>query len=282
MEPTQAQRLILPRHRLATYPLVVFLFILLAGFAYYLGWRAAPTQPAVGSSISGTVAPQPVGKRTFTIGTFNIQSGKGEDQVYNLQRTADTLRDTDICGLQEVRGYFYGADEAHKLGDLTQRGWLFAPTERRFWHDDFGNGLLSRLPVTHWMRVPLPSDGTGGLRNLVVADVDVAGHLVHVLVTHIDRHSDQSAQLRFVSQMFESLSEPAVLVADLNQDASNKDVAGLLASPGVHDCLGETLGLKSPHIDWILARGLKPVGAGTKIDHASDHPMYSVDLEFPQ
>ena len=87
---------------------------------------------------------------TFRAAIFNIHSGVGNDNVRDLSRTADALRDIDFCALNEVRGHMFGqpSDQAHELGLRTGRAWLFMPTEHRFWHDHFGNGILSRLPVT--------------------------------------------------------------------------------------------------------------------------------------
>ena len=55
--------------------------------------------------------------------------------VYNIQRTADAVRNTDLCALQECRGYLAGpvANQAQLLGELTNHAWLYEPSERRFW-----------------------------------------------------------------------------------------------------------------------------------------------------
>ena len=54
----------------------------------------------------------------------------------------------------------------------------------------------------------------------------------------------------------------------------------LLAAPGVRDPLGEKLGAAAPpRIDWILARGMRPVDAGLREQGASDHPLVWAELE---
>ncbi len=82
----------------------------------------------------------------------------------------------DLCGLAEVRGRLLSGshDEAAELGVILDMGWLFAPAERRFWHDSFGNGIVSRLPLTYWARLPMPrSADASAYRNFLFARVAV-------------------------------------------------------------------------------------------------------------
>ena len=245
----------------------------------YMRW---PTGPASGAGCSGVLPAAAVSKTTFRVGTFNMHSGFGDDDVYNISRTIESVRDTDFCALNEVRGRLFGspANQAEELGLATQHAWLYAPTERRFWHDDFGNGVLTRLPVENWVRVPLPTDPShGGLRNVVVLRIRFGSETARVVVTHVDRAKDQANQLRMIARLFDSLQEPSVLLGDLNADSDNAEVRALLALPGVHDCISETTQLPRGRIDWILARGFNAVAGGDIQKGASDHPMYWVDLE---
>jgi len=45
--------------------------------------------------------------------------------------------------------------QAQVLGEKLNMQWLFAPSENRWWHESFGNGVLSSASVRDWRRVPL-------------------------------------------------------------------------------------------------------------------------------
>lgn len=266
--------------------LLALLLALGAGLALLDASRARPLAPAQGGALPGSAAPLPAGKRTFRAAIFNMHSGVGTDDVRDLRRTAAQLRDVDFCALNEVRGHLLGrsSDQAQELGQLLGREWLFMPTEHRFWHDHFGNGILSRLPVTAWKRTPLPDNGpSNGYRNITWAKLDLGGgHTVNVLITHINPLAIQATQIRTITDQFCSLQEPALLLADLNADFHQPQVKALLEQPGVHDCLAEVpeVGRKSGRVDWIFARGLKTVGGGRLDNGASDHALFWVDLEL--
>ena len=203
----------------------------------------------------------------FRVATFNIHSGVGEDDVFNLDRTTASVRDTDICGLNEVQGWYFNPpmNQAQELADRTSHAWLFFPTQRRFWHEDFGNGFITRLPVQNWVRIPLPtSPKRSGWRNVNIIRVDFGGTIVPVIVAHIDRESDHDNQVRMVTRLFDSLQSPSLLLADLNASQRNPEVKALLALPGVHDCLADA-GFKidvAGRIDWIIAPDRKRFAPG--------------------
>ncbi|HWE01780.1 MAG TPA: endonuclease/exonuclease/phosphatase family protein [Tepidisphaeraceae bacterium] len=252
---------------------------------WFYGYLRLPTGPASGSGFSGTLSSLPKDKKIFRVATFNMHSGVGEDDVFNLGRTIDAVRDTDFCGLQEVRGFLYGpaSSQAQQLAGATAHAWLFAPTERRYWHDEFGNGVLTRLPVENWVRIPLPIEPVhSGRRNAFILRVDFAGRIVPVIVAHIDREKDQTNQLLMVARLFDSLQSPSLLLADLNAEAKNPQVQSLLSLDGVHNCIHESNSSadSAERIDWIISRGFNTVAGGHIQNGASDHPLYWADLVF--
>ncbi|HUY31365.1 MAG TPA: endonuclease/exonuclease/phosphatase family protein [Pirellulales bacterium] len=233
--------------------------------------------PESGRAFSGTAGDGVNGRRTLRIATFNIHGGEGRDGGFDLDRTADTLRGCDLVGLNEVHGRYAWetVDQAEWLGRTLGTSWLFAPTEERWWHYQFGNGVLSKIPVAFWRRLPLPRRHGRSFRNAVLVNVDLQGRALHVVVTHLDRSEprDRQEQWQAVARLFLSLAEPAVLMGDMNTEELETPLAELLASPGVHDPLREVLGDGAPRrIDWILTRGLLTVDAGLRDNGASDHP----------
>jgi endonuclease/exonuclease/phosphatase family metal-dependent hydrolase len=266
----------------------VFLIAVVIAIAIYI-WGAIPTPtgPATGYGAEGAYSLRATfsAESTFRVATLNMHSGVGEDNVFNIQRTIDSVRHADLCALQEVRGYYFSAtlNQAQLLAEQTNHAWLYEPTERRFWHDEFGNGLLTRMPIEGWSRIPLPTQPQhAGYRNLTIARVEFADRPVNVLFAHIDRAHDQTNQLMMTRRLFEALQPPSLLLADLNSTADNPQVQAMLAIPGVHDCIHESSADAGTHdrIDWILSRGFETQSGGRIQNGASDHPAYWADLKF--
>ena len=255
----------------------------ICGLVYIVGDQRRPLPPAVGSSLAGKDVGPANRSPKLRVATFNIHSGTGRDRRFDLVRTAAALKGIDLALLNEVHGpYFWQAGgQSEQLAGLTGRRWLFAPSEQRWWHHQFGNAVLSAVDVVRWQRLPLPSHGRS-CRNAVLLDVEHAGRTIHVLGTHFDRNSpgERAEQFRAAAGLFLDLAEPAILLGDLNATADDLHIKELLAHEGVHDPLGEILGGRvEPHIDWILTRGLKTLDAGTIDNGASDHPLVWADLE---
>jgi endonuclease/exonuclease/phosphatase family metal-dependent hydrolase len=238
------------------------------------GADRTPSRPAQGSHFAGTAAVSP-SRGTFRVATFNIHSGVGADDVSDLSRTARCLEGFDVIGLNEVRAapLTGSADQAAQLGQALGLRWLFAPAERQWWHDHFGNSVLCSLPVKDWQRVPLPGTRGKGFRNFVRVRVDVGDTPVTVLVTHLDRTVDREAQLKAVIAEFLQLPPPAILMGDLNTPASDPHLVALCRTPGVTDCLSQNGTATSENIDWIFVRGLECRAAGLRDAGASDHPL---------
>lgn len=267
------------RRRLAFIPIALFA---LAALLIDGGIRR-PCAPAEGASLNGVATLSPAAE-TLRIGLMNINSGRGDDDRLDLDRTARALRGLDVIALNEVRGRspLIAADRAELLGQRLVLPWLFAPYERRWWRDDFGNGLLAAPPVARWRAEPLPHSNVKGHGNLLEAEIDFAGGTLNLLVTHVDRRRDRLPQLLRVLERFRQLPEPVVLLGDLNSTADEPLLAELLAEPGVADPLRlpQAWGDR-PRFDWIVTRGLRILDAGAIDDGASDHPVFWVEVMRP-
>ena len=220
--------------------------------------------------------------------TFNIHRAKGTDGRRDLTRTADTLRlaQAHLIGLNEVHGerFWTATSQVQQLGEMLHMKWLYAPTEERWWHVQFGNALLSALPIVHWQKIPLVRGNGKSHRNVVLAIVEHLGTRIHVLVTHIDRSNDEARkmQLRTVSQLFLSLEQPAILMGDMNSPPEDPLIRQLVDHPEIDEPLRAKYGDQAPRaIDWILVRGLRCIDAGLVDQGASDHPMLWAELELP-
>ena len=243
------------------------------------GCSTTPSGPAEGTTLRGTPSGRTGDGKTLRVAAFNIHGGKGRDGRRDLNRTAAALSDFDLVGLNEVHGG--DPDQAERLGRATGMAWLFAPVERVGGRDDFGNGLLSRLPVRHWQRLPISGTAAETHRNVLLARVPYGGRTVNVLLTHLARPAgERPGQLRAVAELFLALEPPAVLMGDLNTRRGDAQIERLLKEEGVIDALdagGD--GEPEPTIDWVLVRGLRVVSAGRRDQGASDHPLVWAELE---
>lgn len=191
----------------------------------------------------------------------------------------------DIIGLNEVRGTWdqsLGSDQAAQLGLLLGMQSIFLPTERRWWHDHFGNGLLTRLPLRHVQRLPLVCTRGKAYRSATLTEFELQSQTVQLLSVHVDSQADREHQLRTVLTLFQGLQAPAILIGDLNSTADDPQMIELLSKPEIVDPLKDSppdnRGRK--HIDWILARGFHCRSGQLIQNEASDHPAVVAELEL--
>jgi len=238
------------------------------------------TGPAEGVSFSGLSTTQP-SSHGLRIGAFNIDGGHGTDDILDLDRTARCLPQLDFIGLEEVHGQLFGEprNQAKALAAKLRLAYLWAPAERRWWHESFGNADFTDLPVKQWHRIVLPSAPFHALRNYVLTDVDWHGTTVRFVTTHVDFKNGGDEQLQMVSDVFLNLPEPAVFMGDLNHTIRHRLIKNLLDHPGVQEAISSFLGPTPPgRVDWIFVRGLKTVDAGIVDIGASDHPAYWAEV----
>lgn len=239
------------------------------------------------------------------VATYNIHAGAGQDQVFDLDRTAAALRDlhADVIGLQEVDVHWGArsefADEARALAEQLDMRVFFAPIydldpavqggDRR----QFGVAVLSRHPVlaaeNHEITrlstqtpdpVPAPAPG------FAEVVVGVRGAHVHVYTTHLDYRADPSVREAQVADMLGVLAAdrgPKVLVGDFNAEATAPELAPLWerlrdAAPDG----GGTYPASDPvkRIDLVtVSPDIRVAGARTVATEASDHRPVVTDLK---
>lgn len=203
--------------------------------------RAAGAGPAT--------APPHSPRVPLRVATYNIHAGAGEDNVFDLDRTAATIRalHADVIGLQEVDVH-WGArsaftDEARELAARLHMRFFFAPIydlpgdtadgPRR----QYGVAVLSRFPLRDAQNheitrlstqtpdpVPAPAPG------FAEVSVRVRGTRVHVYSTHLDYRTDPSVRRAQVDDMLAVLAEdsgPKVLLGDFNAEPDAPELTKL-------------------------------------------------------
>lgn len=243
------------------------------------------------------------------VATYNIHAGAGEDNVFDLDRTAAAIRalDADVVGLQEVDVHWDARSEwrdvakelGERLGMYTAFGPIYdldppAPGQPR---RQYGIALLSKFPIEHSENhlltrlstqdpnpVPTPTPG------FLEAELSVGDQRVHAYVTHLDYRPDPSVRRTQVDETLAELAkdrhnDPQILFGDLNATPDAPELARLWT--GLRDAWmvgSSTAGGPSTYpaltpekrIDYVtVARGVRVVDATVPSDPAvvpaSDH-----------
>ena len=164
--------------------------------------------------------------------TFNVHHGVGVDGRHDLARLTRLLAatDADLICLQEVDRHF-GArsehvDQAAELAGALDRELAFAPSLEAGDGGQYGNALLSRLPVLDTAVHRLP--GSGEPRTALRALVRVPDGALTVLTTHLANRSrpERAAQAAVLAGL---AGADGVVVGDLNADARAPELAALRA-----------------------------------------------------
>lgn len=195
---------------------------------------------ALGCGFAGQGAPV----RPLPVLTFNIHHAAGPDGVVDVDRVAAEIAASgaEVVGLQEVDRHFGErsgfADQSAQLASLLGMQVVFGPNvvldpltpgapPRQY-----GNAILSRLPILSWSHTLLPK-GTAQeeQRGLLEAVVDVRGSAVRVMSTHLAAGSAASRLLQalVVARHVERSAEPVLLLGDLNGTPDAPGVVALTA-----------------------------------------------------
>jgi len=268
--------------RLGAARLALVLTVALAGAAWWDGSQRRPLGPAAGTSLAGLPRGVAAGDRELTVLQYNIHRGAPAEGPENLAATAACLRDAELAGLNEVDGADWldgEPDQAQALGERLGLAWLYVPSERRWWHAHFGNGLLSALPAESWHRVPLPQRESRSFRSRLETTLDWHGIDLTLVVTHLDSGPDRDRQLEELAARFATLPAPKILLGDLNARPDHPVIAAWRADPALVVTSGETTGEAPAGVDWIVAEGFHLTAAWRCDQGASDHPAVGARLE---
>jgi len=158
--------------------------------------------------------------------SYNIHHGEGTDGKLDLERIAAVIRgvEPDVVALQEVdRGTMRTnqVDQPAELGRLTEMKAIF---ERNIKHDggDYGNAVLTRLPVIKHKNHFLPSHYKGEQRGVLAVELEFPnqGPRFSFLATHLDYRPDDGerrASAAMINRLVEKRPNmPALLAGDLN------------------------------------------------------------------
>jgi endonuclease/exonuclease/phosphatase family metal-dependent hydrolase len=168
--------------------------------------------------------------------TFNTHHGVGDDGRHDLPRLAKVLAaaDADVICLQEVDRYFGGRSEDVDQALLLSRAldmqlaWGPAIDDERpdaEGRRQYGNALLSRLPILVSDVHPLP--GGGEPRSALRTMLELDGAALWVTTTHLTTRppEERAAQIAALAELHTDPMATGVLVGDLNADPDAAELA---------------------------------------------------------
>jgi endonuclease/exonuclease/phosphatase family metal-dependent hydrolase len=229
--------------------------------------------------------------------TWNIQCGLGCDGVFDLARIARVARamgDADVLCFQEIArhdaAYAAGADQVAELRRLFPGYAVFfgagldraGEAGRR---RQFGNALLSRLPVLQVFRHLLPHPAEGGIKHMqrqaIEAVVLTKSGPLRVVTTHLEYFSaahraaqishlrrvqdevaaNEAAPAKAARSPYDPTPRPSslVLCGDFNVQPEDHEYTGLFAEPLLDA--------------WRVARGAEPHPPSTGLFDHRQWPM---------
>jgi endonuclease/exonuclease/phosphatase family metal-dependent hydrolase len=138
------------------------------------------------SSISAPVSTNQAGPRVVVL-SYNIHHGQGMDGKIDLARIAAVIKSVspDIVSLQEVdknTKRANGVDQAKELGRLTGMDYAYCAS-LPLQGGEYGNAVLTKLPIKKTTRIPLP----GEPRSALCVTVEMATKMPFTFIaTHLD------------------------------------------------------------------------------------------------
>jgi endonuclease/exonuclease/phosphatase family metal-dependent hydrolase len=160
---------------------------------------------------------------TFSFVSYNIHGCVGTDGKYDPGRIVNVMKELkpDVFALQEVDSRYHPGD-----GPTRQLDYLAAATNMvaipgaTIMHQtgDFGNAILSRLPVTGIRKADVSVNGREP-RGVLDVDVDAGGVPLRVIVVHFGLNAaERHYQVKKILALIETtLPQPLIILGDFNE-----------------------------------------------------------------
>jgi endonuclease/exonuclease/phosphatase family metal-dependent hydrolase len=227
-------------------------------------------------------------KKRVRLVTYNIRGGLGMDGKRSLERIAQTLVEigADIICLQEVHQRLPWSgweDQPKRLSHLLKMP-IFFQGSWGIGGSQFGNCVLTALPVKRFTRYPLPRKLAPVLawsepRCLLEIMCETVSGVITVFNTHWSLDSrDRMLSSKRMASILSRIQTSCILAGDLNAVSSSPEIQTLLQTGTMTDA-GAALDLPTfpslqPHrrIDYLLHSSRLSLKSLRVLDtQASDH-----------
>jgi endonuclease/exonuclease/phosphatase family metal-dependent hydrolase len=193
------------------------------------GWLLAAT-------LSG-IAEDGVGVTPLRVFCYNIHHGEGLDGKVDLTRISQLIKGSGahVAALQEVDRNMNRTRRVDLASELArQLGWkaYFSANLRTKDGGEYGNALLTALPVSAWKNSLLPQGRPTEPRGLLQATLRFQDSDVEILTAHLDADRRDDERLRQVPAVLAAVGQlpadrPFVLCGDFNDSPKGPAYARL-------------------------------------------------------
>lgn len=231
---------------------------------------------------------------------YNIQHGRGLDGEVNIERIADVIKakDPHLVALNEVDVGVERSGNIDIMALLAKHLEMESVFGKNIPHQggEYGNGILTNLPVLSYENLHLNMSEEGEQRGLLQTVVKFKGVKIAFMTTHLDHRSDINRQVA-VEQIIEAKQNYPDIPIFVTGDFNARPGDGVIGRMKIHfndtwDEVGEGPGYTIPapgaianrRIDYIFYSNnlvdegepaLQPVHMEVINSSASDHlPIY--------
>ncbi|MFN2135859.1 MAG: endonuclease/exonuclease/phosphatase family protein, partial [Candidatus Promineifilaceae bacterium] len=249
--------------------------------------------PVLLASGRGMPAPPASTNGQVRVMSYNLHNGFNPLGQLDLESLAQTIEaaHVDVVGLQEVsRGWAINGsvDMFTWLAHRLQMNAVFGPTAGSQW----GNAVLTRLPITSWENQPLPGEGLLLQRGYLRVELSASdGKPLTILNTHYHNPENGSLVRQEQSEAILAVASELtkfMITGDLNAQPGSEEIEMLRRTElrDVLDIAGETPGYTNPvpepwrRIDYVwVSEDWIIIDAGVPYTAASDHLPVTAILE---
>ncbi|WP_195574814.1 endonuclease/exonuclease/phosphatase family protein [Paenibacillus sp. 1001270B_150601_E10] len=169
--------------------------------------------------------------------SYNIHHGEGMDGMYDIQRIAKVIQNSDaeLIGLQEVDRYY--SDRSHYEDSIALLGkelgmhWCYGanviepPEQGHKEQREYGIAILSKHKIVSHIHHPLSSDIIEQ-RGLLSAMIDVQGTELYFHCTHLGlEEQERLSQVKEVLDFTRQQPGPCIIAGDFNAQPEDPEVA---------------------------------------------------------
>lgn len=227
--------------------------------------------------------------------SFNIHHGEWPDiSELSLSEVRDVISDSgaDLIGLQDVDKFRSRSDFVDQTAWLANElGFFYAYGENVVFPGDgyYGNGILSRYPITSSTNILLPSPAVEQ-RGLLITNIDIYGVPMVFANTHLDHSAGGSVrelQTTEINTILGASPTSTILTGDMNSEPTSTEVQTLTsvyldtwAEVGVGNGYTFPGNALTKRIDYVMVSDDINIGSGEVLDDVAtvDHFPYRADI----